>query len=226
MLTSQTRLSAYTLIQNMTLDIIVCTYHQDALLKCFINCVKSQTNSNWRLIIVHDGYDSFYENLEKDLESNGYLGENIILTHTGQRVGDYGHSVLRFAVNKYVEDENYVILTNADNYYVPVLVQEVLGTAKQFKEPEFIYFDCVHDYARPYFNPPFGYGHLSSKLEMNFIDRGCVASKGWLCKKTEPDHIGGRCADWTHLNKMIKYKKEDGSVVRCQKISKILFTHN
>jgi hypothetical protein len=210
----------------MILDIVVATYHQDTVLKCFINCIKSQTNPNWRLILVHDGYDEFYERLEKSLTEDGYLNEKIILTHTGQRVADYGHTPLRFGVNKYVKDNRYVLLTNADNYYVPVLVEEVLSTASQFDNPKFIYWDCVHDYSRPYFDPPFGYGHLSSELEMNLIDRGCVAAMGSLAKVAEPDHVGGRCADWVYLDKMIRHIDSNGEPVKCQKITKILFVHN
>ena len=36
-------------------DIIAVTYGQNEILKCFINSIKSQTNNNWRLVIIHDG---------------------------------------------------------------------------------------------------------------------------------------------------------------------------
>lgn len=35
-------------------DIVAVTYSQNQNLKCFINLIKAQTSSNWRLFLIHD----------------------------------------------------------------------------------------------------------------------------------------------------------------------------
>ena len=63
---------------SMHIDIVAVTYHQDETMKCFINSLKSQTNPNWSLYIIHDGEDDFFHEMKKDLEDNGYLNDKIV----------------------------------------------------------------------------------------------------------------------------------------------------
>ena len=51
-------------------DIIAVTYNQNYNLKCLINSIKSQTNNNWRLFIIHDGIN---ESLKSELRNENYL---------------------------------------------------------------------------------------------------------------------------------------------------------
>jgi hypothetical protein len=51
---------------------------------------------------------------------------------------NYGHTLRKWALENLVTNE-YVLLTNGDNYYVPSMVNEVLS-----KNEDFIYFDLVH----------------------------------------------------------------------------------
>ena len=74
------------------------------------------------------------------------IWKNITLL-TGQRVGDCWRNVLRFAPNKYVEDENYVILTNADNYYISRFSSRSPRNCEAVKKPNLyilIVFTITH----------------------------------------------------------------------------------
>ena len=149
-------------MNSSTLDIIAVTYGQTDILKCFINSIKSQTNNNWRLLLVHDGKN---EELRLDLETNGYLTDNVIFVEYPERTMYYGHILRKWALENLVTNE-YVLITNGDNYYVPSMVNEVLG-----KNEDFIYFDLVHSHENTSNHNKSSYGYMKSVLSISNIHK-------------------------------------------------------
>ena len=205
-----------------SLDIIAVTFHQDEPLKGFINCIKSQTNPNWTLSIIHDGEDAFFHELKEDLIKNDYLNdERITFDHTPNK-GDnpWGHGSRDYGMSKYLKSE-YLVHTNVDNYYAPVFVDLVLDELEDNPNVEFLFYDCIHSHHNYFLTPPGSYGHLTTLLQEGMIDMGCVVAKTEIAKK-----IGFRYdnknADWFYFSDLLQII--DPSNVR--KLNKILFVHN
>jgi hypothetical protein len=192
------------------LDIIAVTYNQDFSLKCFINSIKCQTNSNWRLFIIHDGLNP---QLKEDLIKNNYLTDNIIFIEYPEKTGNYGHFLRKWGVNNLIENE-YTLITNCDNYYTPNMVDEVL----KYNE-DLIYFDCIHSHITSLNHNQSSYGYMNCKLLANEIDMGCAVIKTKLSKLVG-FNSNGFSADWDYFNSVLSLNP---SVV---KIDKILFVHN
>ena len=192
------------------LDIIAVTYNQDMSLKCFINSIKCQTNTNWRLFIIHDGLNP---QLKDDLIENNYLTNNVIFIEHPEKTENYGHFLRKWGVNNLIENE-YTLITNCDNYYTPNMVDEVL----KYNE-DLIYFDCVHSHITNFNHNNSSYGYMNCKLLANEIDMGCVVVKT-IISKSVGFNSNGFTADWDYFNDILSLNPS------IAKIDKILFVHN
>jgi glycosyltransferase involved in cell wall biosynthesis len=193
------------------IDIIAVTYGHKEILKCFINSIKSQTDNKWRLYIIHDGIN---KDLESELTSEGYLTKDKIdFIQFPSRTGNYGHVLRNWGLTNLVKND-YVLITNGDNYYTPNMVELVLKQGG-----DFIYFDCVHSHNTPKNTNKSDYGHMISKLERGQIDMGSVVIKTNLAKSVGFNHIDF-AADWHYFNEVLQKKP------KISKIDKILLVHN
>ena len=193
------------------IDIIAVTYGQNEILKCFINSIKAQTSNNWRLVIVHDGLNS---TLRKDLEDNGYLSSSsIVFIENPVRTENYGHLLRKWALENIIQNE-YVLLTNGDNYYTPNMIEEVSK-----RNEDLIYFDLVHSHELGSNSNKSSYGHLNSQLVFAMVDIGNVVIKSEFAKKAG---FNSTCfaADWDYINEVSRLSPT------VFKIDKILFVHN
>jgi glycosyltransferase involved in cell wall biosynthesis len=194
----------------MILDILCVTYNQNESLKCFINSIKSQTNPNWRLIIVHDGPNP---NLKLDLLNNNYLTNNVLFIEYPHRTQNYGHHLRAWGLKNFVEND-YILITNGDNYYTPNMVNEVLN-----KNEDFIFFDCIHSHKRKKNHNKQDYGLMVSELKESMIDMGCVVVKSNLAKQIGFNHVN-YSADWKYFEDVLATNPT------ISKINKVLFVHN
>ena len=192
------------------LDIIAVTYGQNESLKCFINSIKCQSNSNWRLFIIHDGIN---KSLKDDLNQNGYLTDNVIFIEYPERTENYGHFLRKWGIENLIENE-YVLITNCDNYYTPNMVNEVL-----MQNEDFIYFDCVHSHITSINHNNSSYGYMNCRLVANEIDMGCVVVKTKIAKSVGFT-TNSYSADWNYFNSILSLNPST------TKINKILFVHN
>jgi hypothetical protein len=192
-------------------DIIAVTYGQNEILKCFINSIKSQTSNKWRLILIHDGPNP---NLREELINENYLNDSKIEFYEySSRTENYGHILRKWGVENHIKNE-YVLITNGDNYYIPNMIEEVLK-----RNEDFIYFDLVHSHKNPRNHNKSTYGYMDTKLSCSNIDMGCVVIKSDLAKKTGFNHISFD-ADWKYFEEILKTDPTT------YKIDKILFVHN
>lgn len=192
-------------------SIIAVTYNQNNILKCFINSIKSQTSDNWRLIVIHDGPN---DKLKNELVSQGYLNEEKIqfieFTH---RTENYGHLLRKWALEN-VELNDYVLLTNGDNYYTPNMVEEI-----DKRTEDLIYFDLVHSHKTKINHNQHTYGFMDSKLQSSHVDIGNVVIRSEFAKKVGFSSTRF-AADWDYINDILKLNPS------IYKIEKILFVHN
>lgn len=192
------------------IDIIAVTYGHNEILKCFINSIKSQTSNNWRLVLIHDGPN---EKLKKELENENYLNDKISFIEYPERTENFGHKLRKWAIENVVENE-YLLLTNGDNYYTPNMVYEVSQ-----RNEDFIYFDMIHSYSIHKNHNQSSYGYLNCRLEFGSIDMGCVVMRSGISKKIGFNQIKSS-ADWDYFNEALKVTNN------IYKINKILFVHN
>ena len=192
-------------------NIIAVTYNQLEILKCFINSIKSQTSQNWKLTIIHDGPN---EELKKELTLEKYLdGEKITFIEYPYRTENYGHLLRKWALEN-LELNDYVLITNGDNYYTPNMIEEV-GKRSE----DLIYFDLVHSHKTKVNHNQHTYGYMNSILQSSHIDIGNVVVKSELAKKVGFNSTRF-AADWDYIESILDYHPS------IYKIEKILFVHN
>tara|TARA_Y100000004_G_scaffold193702_1_gene256739 strand:- start:431 stop:1078 length:648 start_codon:yes stop_codon:yes gene_type:complete len=209
-------------------EVIAVTYGQDYELKTFINSMKAQSCDHWNLRVIHDGPN---DQLMSHLQEQAYIEfgpskdfKNVTFECTKERKNDWGHSSREYALENSIFHSDYTILTNADNYYVPCLINELEESAIKYDSPDLMYWDFVSNHAHnTNFDRLDEYGFCDSELEFSKIDMGSAAVKTSLAKKVGFESKRNE-ADWDYFEKCLKHiDDEDGTVL---KIPKILLVHN
>lgn len=175
-----------------------------------------QTHKNWELLLIHDGRN--ITNLRETVEAfNDY--RITYIEHT-VHLGNWGHYYRQLLLNdikegKRTPDANYVVITNADNYYTPAFINSLLIGFK--RQPNAVASYCekmVHSYT--------GWGVIPVRLARGYIDCG-----GVMIRKDVACDVGWRdtvdhSSDWTYFSDVIKRYGEDKWV----KVEGCLFVHN
>lgn len=192
-------------------DIIAVTYGQNEILKCFINSIKSQTSDNWRLVIIHDGPNL---DLFNELKNENYLTDGRVeFVNYPSRTGHYGHLLRKWSLENVVKNE-YVLLTNGDNYYTPNMIEEVSKCNE-----DFIYFDMVHSHSTKINHNKSSYGYFNSQLKSSHIDMGSAVIRSSLARKVGFNSMEF-AADWHYFSDVLSLSPTT------KKIDKVLFVHN
>ena len=155
-----------------------------------ISSLIMQTYKNWRLILIHDGpetdgIDSFIRAVNDD---------RIEFTNTPEHRGAWGHSIRAEWLQK-VKSE-YVVITNPDNYYMPVFFERLLAPFTAGRDIVATYCSAmVHSYLRWETQP--------TRLARGHLDCGGVVLK------TAPAQLVGwhsmeHSADWFFFEDIIK----------------------
>lgn len=203
-----------------SIHIIISTYQQYLQLKLFHLCLILQTNQNFYSYYINDGFDDNFltlmSKLNLDRETNFYC--------TSNRTNDWGHSGRSFGLNnlKNIKDTDYVLFTNADNYYVPVFIEE-LNRIIQISNPGVIYFDMIHSHNRSDSSSGGTYGFLSTAFMHSFCDMGSFIVRYDIAKNVG-FNSRGYAADGDFIKEILDYKeKVDFPIL---KINKVLLVHN
>lgn len=151
-----------------------------------ISSLLLQTHKNWELILIHDGPS---ENGMK-----GYIpnDERIKYIETEYRVGNWGHKLRQKAL-KEMELGDYVVITNADNYYVPVYTEYMLKGFKKSHTAVATYCDAmVHSYK--------AWQVIPVKFERGYIDCGGVMVKKEVACEVGWSDVENHSSDWTYFS--------------------------
>jgi hypothetical protein len=194
---------------------VICVAYQRAIpLRILIDSFKVQTNPCWILYIIHDGP------APEDVKEVVSLYKNdprIFFSETPTRLGKYGHPnrdamLKRLALNH----RDFVLITNDDNYYVPVFVEMMMKYGHSPANPVgMVYCDTVHSY--------FQYNVLQSQVKKDHIDMGSFIVRVDIAKK-----IGFKSME---LNGDGAYAEECANFctrirLKINYIQKPLFVHN
>jgi len=182
----------------MKIRIICVAYHRAIPLRILIDSFLVQTDPRWELNIIHDG------EAPQDVKEVIALYDDprIIYTETEKVNGFWGHPN-RSAMLQAIETnpKDFILMTNDDNYYVPIFVQTFLG--QETPRIGLIFCNTVHSYM--------GYNVLQTRVAENYIDMGSFVVRADVAKKVGFNHkhlsADGRyaieCADYCRAKKLM-----------------------
>jgi hypothetical protein len=183
--------------QPPTLHVISTAFNRAIQLRMLIDGFLVQTSPRWVLHIIHDGI------APKDVKRVVlYYDDNRIdFVRTPKVNGHWGHPNRKKALHDLVgRDNDYVVITNEDNYYAPTFVATFL--AKASPKVGMIVCDLLHS--------SMGYGYVTTVLKEGAIDMGCFAVKYSVAKAVEFNHqhfsadgaYAEDCANYCKKNKL------------------------
>ena len=195
----------------MVLHVICVAYNRIIPLRGLIDSFMVQTDPRWVLHIIHDGPAL---NEVKDV-INLYKGEHRVrYQETPQCNGNFGHVNRKMMLEKLAGAcDDFVLITNDDNYYVPAFVEYFLKASTS--EVGMMYCNTVHNYIQ--------YDVLYTRVKECFIDMGSFVVRMDVAKAvgfTQTHHSADgyyavHCAEYCNAHRL-----------RILYIDKPLFVHN
>ena len=188
----------------MNIEFIIPTFQRPRELKSMLSSLIAQTANNWKAIVAIDNpHDS--ENIKLVYSFND---ERISYLLMNKRWNDWGHTPREIC--KQISDSDYIIMTGDDNYYCPILIEELNKIL--IHSPGMVYWDMIHSH--------FMYQYFQCLPFSGQIDMGAFATKTSLAKQipltTKFDADGQFVEDFKK-----KFPNEE-----IKKIKKTLFVHN
>jgi len=171
------------------------------------SCVYSllaQTYDNYEIYIHHDGPVN-----DKTLPDQfRKLSDKIVFIDNLEHKGDWGFHH-RHKVSMIEPHADWVLYTNEDNYYVPIFLERMIGTAKLFNT-KMVYCDVLHSH--------FSYTILNTTINVGRVDMGSFISHMDLIKITP----------WTDFVSVADgiYATKIASQTNPIKVNGVLFVHN
>ena len=180
-----------------------------------ISSLICQTHKNWELLLINNGEE--INGLDTIVKGYNDARVNFIVYPT--QTGNYGHPLRAWAlksikVNSLSAGADYVVITNADNYYSPTFFQYMLEAFKSNPDAVACYCsDMVHSYLKWATQPCW--------LERGHIDCGGVMIKKDVACSVEWSSME-HSSDWTYFNDIIQKYGAD----KWAKVNGTLFVHN
>ena len=197
------------------LEVICVTFNQVNQLRCLVASLACQTDLGFTLRIIHDGPNLETQECVKDLQLM-YPNLQIIYQETSLRFNDYGHTLRSIGLSEAVQE--YVLLTNGDNYYVPIFIEEIRKSIAE-ENPEIVYFDMVHSHLMKELPNPIGYQALITEPRIYRIDIG-----SFVFRRVLGQSIGFKERGFEADGMFFEALKATGPKI--VKIPKVLFVHN
>lgn len=144
-----------------------------------ISAFQAQTYQNWELHFIHDGPGKMP--IPND--------SRIHFQATKERLGNYGHHIRAEYLQKLKDNGKYILITNADNYYMPDFLMRAITTLEANPSAVASYSaQIVHNYT--------GWQVMNCRVQRGFIDCGQVllrsqeaANVGWNSMEHSSDWI-------------------------------------
>ena len=199
-------------------EVISVAYQRYGELEIFVLSWINQSFKNWKLRVIHDGPDEqFLETMTRLAERSAGQIEFECTTH---RYNDYGHSLRECGLRSATGD--YVLLTNADNYYVPQTVRFLTGAA-QHSNADVLLFDMVHSHTAPGGRDLPPYSFFETDYKRFALDIGCAAVRLKLASRAgfrDKTHDG----DATYFEDIAIAKSPEA--LHIWKIPQVFLVHN
>jgi glycosyltransferase involved in cell wall biosynthesis len=195
------------------IEFIIPTWERPEDLKLILQSLMVQTNSNWTAHVVIDGLTNDYREV-KDMYQNE---TRVRFSHVDGPNNDWGHTARNYGLDH--AQEEWIVMTGDDNYYVPLFVEEFLAYPN-ITNCKFVYCNMVHNGFLP------GYRAINSILQKGQIDIGNFMVRRDLIgdiRLNTKSYEG----DWefaeAYMKANIKRFEPNHSII---KIDKFLYVHN
>lgn len=201
-----------------TIDVIAVAYQRFGELKVFVQSWINQTEKNWVLTVIHDGPSAEFEMIMATFEAQA--PQRVFHKTTELRHKDYGHTLRDIGLKSVTGD--YVLLTNADNYFIPKAV-EFMNEALNQNDADVVIFNMIHSHNRPGGRnlPPYSY--FESNYAPRSIDISAAIVKSELARMAgfrDKTHDG----DVTYFGDIVNMKAP--LPLSILKIPRVLLVHN
>lgn len=168
---------------------IIPCWEQTHLLKCLLQSIVCQTYTNWEVILVHDGPNSTHKSgLEKFLNDPRFKYYN-----TPIRYNKWGHVGRVLGLEKSTGE--WIIHSNDDNYFVPILLEEVVKELNNNPTSNFVYWEMIlGKYKNLHSHNQKDYGHFIPKIQDCYMDWCQFTTKSNILKQF-PINVDNIAAD-------------------------------
>ena len=160
----------------MKLNIVCVAFERTIPLRILLDSLLVQTDARWDIKIIHDGPAS--KKVKDIVGLPCYTADpRINFTESPARYGKWGHPNRKNGLSGLAYNHSdFVLITNDDNYYVPMFVEIMLRTANsRAGKVGMVYCDTVHSYQK--------YSVLSSRIAVGSIDMGSFIVRNDIAKK-------------------------------------------
>lgn len=199
------------------LKIISVTYRRPIRLRMLCDCFRVQTDPRWELHVIHDGPypDEDLKIIADDSIPPPVSDDKRIKFYSSVKRNQlYGHPNRKYML-EHIEalNDDFILMTNDDNYYTPNLVSSVINNAT--KTVGMIYWNMIHNY--------YAYEVLDTKVAVNNIDMGAFAVRADVAKAVGFNSTKFE-ADGIYCVECNRYCENKG--LRVLKVKGVLFVHN
>lgn len=205
------------------LHIITVAYERPVHLRILVDSFLVQTCPDWKMYIIHDGPASreelrtvsFYHD---DKRIEWYTSAK---RYHSKETPNYGHPNRRAMLQQIKgKPDDFVLITNDDNYYVPKFIEYFMEMAKP--DVGFIYCDTVTRIAYPD-QITLDYKMLFTKIRRSCIDMGSFIVRLDVAQETG-FNFDTFDADGIYAEQCNETRAKKG--LRAVYIAKPLFVHN
>ena len=203
--------------------VIAVAYKRYGELRVFVQSWLNQSDRNWILTVIHDGHDDEFIQIMKYFTA--LEPDKIDYKCTDIRFNDYGHSLREIGLHSARGD--YVLLTNADNYYIPKALEFINAALLEHKSSkvDVVMFDMVHSHTNPGMRKLPAYSFFEVSYQRESIDMGAAIVATDLAKKAGFSDKSF-AADAAYFESVASKKNAGGEKLYIIKIPSVLLIHN
>ena len=196
----------------------VVSYQRVTALTCLLNCLANQKEQNFDVCITHDDFhDATLDTVQHWAQMHHI---QTTLKFTSKRMGMWGHPMRAQMIAECEHD--YILLTNDDNYYMPVFTQIMMHKLIS-QDAHMVMCDMIHSHNNPGVRQQPPYNLFVTAPKCMHCDIGCFITKTTLAQQVGFHNCNLDCADGLFVDKLMQL---NSPIVKCVKVPQVLFVHN
>lgn len=190
------------------IEFIIPTYNRPDKLMTILSSIKCQSVDKWKVHVVADAVYDGYEEVKNYFKND----ERFKFSELNGPHKDWGHTARNFGLQQ--AEEEWVVMSGDDNYYVPSFVELFLNATKFRNDAHFVYCNMIHNWVNN------DYIALISEPFIGRIDIGNFMAKTEYAKQLTLN-VTRADADGVFVEEYLS--KFKGNVI---KLDNFLYVHN
>jgi hypothetical protein len=197
----------------MIIHVIIAAWKKAIATRGLIDSILLQSCKLWKVYVVHDGPPEPDFAALKDYPE--YQDPRIGFYNSEVKFGCYGHLNRKMFLESLIgAPDDFVLITNCDNYYVPYFVDIMLKECRS--DVGIVYCNTVHSHQN--------YDLQVSQLRLSYIDMGAFIVKLSIAQEVGFKHYNYPAADGLYAEECLAKCTEKH--LRAVHVNKPLFVHN